>query len=157
MRFLSFAVVAVLAASCAARKIPGTDIDDTSDTRAVIDLVDKYRLAVEEKNSQAIVGMVDETFRDDGGTSSPDDDLDYRRLKDSLTQRFSRMDDVKLDMSVRKVEFDEAADNARVTYTYTVSFKLPGLTSRTQSETDIKQMLLKRGDKQSAWRIVSGI
>ncbi len=157
MRLLTFAALTALSLSCAARKIPGTDIDDTSDTRAVIDVINKYRVAVEERNPQAIVAMADETFRDDGGSSSPDDDLDYRRLKDALGQRFSRMEDVKLDMSVRKVEFDEGSANARVTYTYTVSFKLPGLTTRTQSETDIKQMLLKRGDRQASWLIVSGI
>ena len=63
---------------------------------------------------------------------------------------------MKLDLNLRKVEFDEGGQNARVTFTYTMSFKTPNLSTRTQSETDIKQMTLRRqGDK--AWKITSGI
>jgi hypothetical protein len=45
---------------------------------------------------------------------------------------------------------------ARVTYSYQVSFSLPEYTSRTQSENDIKQMLLKRVGEDE-WKIASGI
>ena len=51
---------------CMPKKIPGTDLDDTSETRAVIDVMQKYRVAVEAKDTGAILKLTDESFRDDG-------------------------------------------------------------------------------------------
>jgi hypothetical protein len=141
------------------RKIPGTEIDDTTDTRAILDVMTAYRAAVEQRNPQALIDLADPAFRDDGGSSNPDDDLDYATLYTSLANRFQRIEDVRLDMNVRKMEFDDESSGARVTYTYTISFKMPSLSGRTQTDTDIKQMYLKRSvDKEKArWRIISGI
>jgi hypothetical protein len=153
-------LVGVLALVGCARKIPGTEIDDTSDSRAILDVMTAYRSAVEQRNAQAIINLADPNFRDDGGSSNPDDDLDYSTLYTSLANRFQRIEDVRLDMNVRRMEFDDDTKAARVTYTYTLSFKMPTLSTRTQTDTDIKQMVLKRspdGEGKARWRIVSGI
>ncbi|MDX2010491.1 MAG: DUF4440 domain-containing protein [Myxococcaceae bacterium] len=159
MRSTLLLVGVLLLAGCA-RKIPGTEIDDTSDSRAILDVMTAYRSAVEQRNAQAIINLADPNFRDDGGSSNPDDDLDYTTLYTSLANRFQRIEDVRLDMNVRRMEFDDETKAARVTYTYTLSFKMPTLSTRTQTDTDIKQMVLKRspdGDGKARWRIVSGI
>lgn len=159
MRSILLAVGLVALAGCM-KKIPGTEIDDTSDSRAILDVMTAYRSAVEQRNAQAIIDLADPAFRDDGGSSGPDDDLDYSTLYTSLATRFQRIEDVRLDMNVRRMEFDEGTNAARVTYTYTLSFKMPTLSGRTQTDTDIKQMLLKRSDENNGkarWRIVSGI
>lgn len=159
MRSILLVVGLVALAGCM-KKIPGTEIDDTSDSRAILDVMTAYRSAVEQRNAQAIIDLADPAFRDDGGSSGPDDDLDYSTLYTSLATRFQRIEDVRLDMNVRRMEFDESTNGARVTYTYTLSFKMPTLSGRTQTDTDIKQMLLKRSDESNGkarWRIVSGI
>ena len=141
---------------CAPRKIPGTELDDTSETRALIDVIQKYRTAVEARNTDALVQLADKSFRDDGGTSTPDDDLDYATLAQKLSARMSKVTDLKLDVTVRRIEFDSDQKNARVTYSYQRSFKMPEYSGRAQRESDIKQMLLKRvGDEE--WKITSGI
>jgi hypothetical protein len=153
---LSLAVLALALSACAPKKIPGTDLDDTSATRAVIDVLQKYRLAVEARDPQAVQKLADPSFRDDGGSSSPDDDLEYATIPARLGQRMSKVSELKLDVTVRRIEFDGDEKVARVTYSYQLSFKMPEYSSRTQSENDIKQMLLKRtGD--SEWKITSGI
>ena len=134
MRSILLAVGLVALAGCM-KKIPGTEIDDTSDSRAILDVMTAYRSAVEQRNAQGIIDLADPAFRDDGGSSGPDD-------------LYSHED-----------EF-EAANAARVTYTYTLSFKMPTLSGRTQTDTDIKQMVLRRSDESNGkarWRIVSGI
>lgn len=157
MRPLATALVAVAAlSSCAAHKIPGTEIDDTSDTRAVLDTVNAYRIAFEHKNVASILELTDEAYQDNGGTSVPDDDYDYARLKRDLPARFNRVEDPHLDISVRKVEYDNDGKAAQVTYLYTLGFKLPGVTSRSQQETDIKQMTLRRAGEKT-WKITSGL
>ncbi|MBI5478342.1 MAG: DUF4440 domain-containing protein [Deltaproteobacteria bacterium] len=156
MRFLVLMAVALAASACAARKIPGTEIDDTSETRAILDVVSKYRRAVESRDAQALIDLADESFRDDGGSADPDDDLDFKSLFTALPGRFQKLDEVKLDVAVRRIELDGDGRVARVTYSYTMSFRMPQLSERTQSETDIKQMALKRVGERD-WKIVSGI
>ena len=144
-----------LASGCMFHKIPGTEIDDNSDTRAVLQVVDTYRRAVELKDASALVDLADESFRDDGGSATPDDDLDYGKLKTVLPSRLGKIQDVRLDVTVKRIEFDDDQRLARVTYSYQLSFKMPDYTSRAVTETDIKQMTLKRVDK--SWKITSGI
>ncbi len=153
---LPVVVLAVALSACAPKKIPGTDIDDTTETQAILEVVRKYRTAVEARNVEGIYQLVDPSFRDDGGSAHPDDDLDYKSLKDRLTNRMSKVTDMKLEVTVRRIEFDTEDKMARVTYSYQVSFKMPEYSSRTQSENDIKQMLLKRVDE-NEWKIASGI
>ena len=154
-RVLSAMLVCGVAAGCMPHKIPGTDIDDTTDTRAVLDVVNAYRRAVELKDPSALAGLADESFRDDGGSASPEDDLDYEKLKTVLPARLQKVQDIRLDVTIKRVEFDDDTHLARVTYSYQLSFRMPDYTTRSQSETDIKQMTLKRGDK--GWKITSGI
>lgn len=155
--FIPLVAFLVLALTgCSPKKIPGTDLDDTSETRAVIDVLQRYRMAVEAKNTSALVQLTDESFRDDGGSSAPDDDLDYATLPSKLAQRMAKISELKLDVTVKRIEFDSDEKMARVTYSYQLSFKMPEYSNRTQSENDIKQMLLKRvGDQE--WKITSGI
>lgn len=158
MRMVIFlaVVLAVALCGCAPKKIPGTDLDDTSETRAVIDVLQKYRQAIEAKNTQALLSLTDPTFRDDGGSAAPEDDLDYATLPGKLSARMAKVSELKLDVTVRRIEFDSEEKVARVTYSYQLSFKIPEYSTRTQSENDIKQMLLKRvGDQE--WKITSGI
>jgi hypothetical protein len=146
----------VMASACAPHKLPGTDIDDTSDTRAVLDVVTAYRVAVEHKNIAGVLALADESFRDDGGSANPDDDLDYKTLTPVLTARFNKIQDLKLDVAVRRIEFDEEVTKAKVTYSYQLSFRMAEYTAKTMNENDLKQMVLKRVDNKT-WKIVSGI
>ena len=151
-------LVVALTAGCAARKIPGTEIDDNDDTRMILDVMETYRKAVETRNAQTIVDLADETFHDDGGSAAPDDDLDYKTLFTVLPARMAKWDDVKLELAVRKIEIDKELGSAFATYTYTTSFKMPGLSPKPQSEVEIKQMTFHLADKtKRVWKITSGI
>jgi hypothetical protein len=158
MRFqmVSLVVLAAALSGCAVKKVPGTDIDDTSTTRDVLDVMRKYRIAFEQERTTDIVALTDESFRDNGGSADPDDDHDYARLPSKLDVLFSKVEDVRLEMSVRKVEYDEEETAVRVTYNYTLSFRTPEYAQRPHSDTDIKQMTLKRIGP-NAWKITSGI
>lgn len=150
------AAFALLAASgCTPKRIPGTDIEDTPESRAILEVMEKYRRAVEARDASGVLALVADSFKDDGGTPSPEDDLDYQGLTERLPQAMARLEDVRLEMTVRKVEIDKSAGTARAVYTYTTSFRMPGLTTRPQSESEIKEMFFKRVGEQ--WKITSGI
>ena len=142
-------------AACAHSKIPNTEIEDTSDTRAILDVMEKYRIAVEARDPTAIAVLVDPSFKDDGGSSNPDDDLDYSTLTQKLGERFGKVDAVKLDLDIRKINV--ADDAAQAVYHYNTRYVLlQANNSKLQkSDSDIKQMAFKRVSGQ--WRITSGI
>ena len=50
---------------CASRRIPGTEIDDNDDTRAILKVMESYRSGIEAKDAQKIIGLVADTFKDD--------------------------------------------------------------------------------------------
>jgi hypothetical protein len=151
---LAFAALLGLSA-CSARRIPGTEIEDNDDTRSILKVMETYRTGVEAKDPQKVISVVSESFKDDSGTGNPEDDLDYATLRSRLPQVLSKLDNVKLEMIVRKIEVDRETSAARAVYTYTTSFRMPGLSSKPHSDSEIKEMRFKRvGDE---WKITSGI
>lgn len=155
-RGLLVATVAVLAVGCSPKKIPGTDLDDSDDTRAILDVMEKYRVALEKRDAQSIIGLADESFKDDGGSANPDDDYNYHDLYTKLPETLKKLGDIRLEFNVRKIELSEDSQSARATYTYTASYNMPGLQSKKQSDTEIKQMIFKKADN-NTWKIVSGV
>lgn len=146
-------IAAAVLVGCTPRRIPGTQILETDDNLEIIEVMKKYRQAVENRDADAIVALASTSFRDEGGTPTPEDDLTYDTLGPALRERFGRLDYVDLDMEVRTIEVMD--DVAQAVYYYTLRFTAPGLTDKSQSASDIKKMYFKRED--GRWRIVSGI
>lgn len=154
MTFRALLVVPLLLATvCATRHIPGTEIIDTNDSRAILAIMEKYRSAVEAKDAKAIQSLVAEDFREDAGTETPDDDLTYANLPEHVATLFQNVDKPRVDLSVRRVDVQD--DTATAIYYWKASWKMPTLTTRPQSDAELEQMVFKRvkGD----WKIVSGI
>ena len=141
--------------ACGARRIPGTDIEDNDDTRAILQVMEQYRTAIEARDAQGVLRLVSQSFKDDGGSSRPEDRLDYAELQKKLPVELAKLDDVKLDLTVRKIEIESRTNTASAVYTYNLSFRMPRLTNKPQSESEIKKMWFKRDGKQ--WKIASGI
>lgn len=147
--------LAALATGCAARHIPGTDIEDTKDTRAILKVFEAYRQAMEAKDADRVVSLVADSFKDDGGNANPSDDLDFARLKKRLPEQFALVNDLRLDVTVRRIDVNRYDRSARVVYTYTSTYKAPTISQRPYSDSEIKEMMFRRvGDD---WKITSGI
>lgn len=152
-RFLVVAFALVLASGCARRLIPGTEIEETDDTMAILNLINQYRLAVEGRDADKIVSLVSSDFKDDRGTPQLDDDVDAQTLGPTLKQQFAKVNNVRLNLEVRNIQVEE--DHATAIYFYTLYYELPGLTERQQSASELKKMQLRRVDNQ--WKIAGGI
>jgi hypothetical protein len=154
-RALFAAAALLLVAACTPRRIPGTDIDDTDDTRAILKVMEQYRSAVEARDAGKVLSLISQEFKDDLGTSTPADDLDYPQLREKLPVSMAKLDDVRLDVTVRKVTVNPADSTASAIFTYTTSFRMPGLSNKPQSDSEIKEMWFKKVG--ADWKIVSGI
>ena len=148
-RALLFLIV-VAAAGCGPHRIPGTDLEDTGDTRAIIDTIARYNSALEARDANAILALVDPEFRDNAGTLSPDDDIDIERLRTVLPKRLAKLQDVAVRIEIKTI--DVKGDRAQAVYTWVSQFKLNG---KTMTESDIKRMDLRRSAE--GWKILSGV
>lgn len=155
LRTLLAFVTLLAVTSCTPRRIPGTDIDDNDDTRAILKVMEQFRAAVEGRDAGKVIALVADSFSDDMGTSSPADDMNYASLREKLPQGMAKLDEVKLDMTVRKVEVNAKESAARAVYTYTTSFRMPGLSAKPQNDSEIKEMWFKKVGND--WKITSGI
>jgi len=135
---------------CGPHHIPGTDLEDTGDTRAIIDTITRYNSALEARDANGILALVDPEFRDTAGTLTPEDDIDIQRLRTVLPQRLAKLQDVAVRIEIKAI--DVKGDRATAIYTWVSQFKLNG---KPMTESDIKKMDLRRGPE--GWRILSGI
>jgi len=147
-------VVAALVTGCASRKIPGTDIPDTDDTRAVIALVDTYRQALERLDADAILALLSDSFHDTGGTGTAEDDLYYRDMRQVLPTRLSQLENLRATFNIRTVDVLDR-ETATVVYHYDAQYDLPKLKSRPVRQADLMKMQLKKVG--GTWKIASGI
>jgi hypothetical protein len=127
-------------AACAPRLIPGTKVPDTDVNRVLMAQMETYRQAVERRDSEAIMAMVSPNYFDVRG--HPDDPTyhwNYERAKTDLPEKFAHVKDIRLEISVRKIEVKGTL--AKVSYLFTENFvaQLPsGLSPHHDS--DVSQM-----------------
>jgi ketosteroid isomerase-like protein len=154
MNFRTLLVVPLLlAVACTPRRIPGSEIIDTDDSRAILAVMERYRSALEARDAKGILALVSDDFQEDGGTESPDDDLNAANLAPHLANLFQRLENPKVELNVRRVDVQD--DKATAIYYWNASWRMPSLTSRAQSDSELEQMLLKKVNGE--WKIVSGI
>src|SRR5690348_5835671 len=113
----------LLAAACTPRRIPGTELPDTTDTRAILAIMERYRTALEARDAKAIQALVSPEFKEDAGTETPDDDLTYANLPERLANAFPKLDNPKVEMNVRRVDIQD--DTATAIYYWNASWRLP--------------------------------
>jgi hypothetical protein len=82
--FLVAPAIALAALGCDHKNIPNTRVADTEENREVIDFVEKYRHAVEDRDVAALLRMASQFYYDDMGTPGGEDDVDYDALKAGL-------------------------------------------------------------------------
>ena len=92
-------------AGCDHKNIPNTRIEDTESNREVVDFVEKYRHAVEERDTIALLGMASKFYYDDMGTPAGDDDVDYDTLKVGLERLHSDVIAARYQISYRGLTY----------------------------------------------------
>jgi hypothetical protein len=92
--------------ACEPTLIPNTRIEDTGDNREVVEFIEKYRLAIETRNTNALLALASENYFDDMGTPAGNDDIDYDGLKEGLGRLREEVLGARYQISYRAVTFD---------------------------------------------------
>jgi hypothetical protein len=147
-------IVITLGAGCATHYIPNTDVEDTGPNRKIITYCEKYRHAVEQRDVPLLLQMASQTYYEDGGNVDASDDMDYAGLKDYLEGRFKDTRAIRYEIRYRRV--DQTDDRVVIEYTYTASYKIPGLNGDEWRHTVADNRLELVEDKDS-YKIVAGM
>ncbi|MCG8416517.1 MAG: hypothetical protein MJE77_01080 [Proteobacteria bacterium] len=89
------AAIGVTACASQVQTIPGTTIHDNSTNRAILDVVEQYRVAVERQDTAALLLMASKQYWEDGGTPTGGDDYGYDGLRQVLQKRFPKASDIR--------------------------------------------------------------
>jgi ketosteroid isomerase-like protein len=151
----ALALAVLLAAACSPKHIPGTEVDDTRENRAVYTLVDEYVRAMNKRDAGAVLALVAPDYFDDAGTPDPRDDLDRGTLEKSLAQDLGRIETEKLAVTVRRIEVQGPTAFAEVFYDNYYRVQTPaGPVPRRDS--DVHRIRLRKADD-GKWKIAAGL
>jgi hypothetical protein len=116
-------LLALLVTGCANYAlIPGTKVIDTKINRELIEVCEKYRRAMEEKDAPTLLALAHPNYYEDSGTPKGDDDYGYDGLKEVLQKRLGALKTLRYSIEYRRVEV--AGHHAKIDIRYDASFQL---------------------------------
>ena len=148
-------LVSVIMAGCGERYVKGTQIKFSPEKQEIADLVEQYRLAVEQRDVDALRTMASLKYYENASTTTdPTDDYDYNGLEKVLAELKNTVKTVKYSVKIK--EIDIIGEAARVDYEYESQYLLAlGDQDRWATRTDKNRLLFTREDGE--WKIRSGM
>lgn len=147
-------LVALAASACSAKRLPGTEIEETTDTQAIYGVIEAYVAGFNARDPAAVLAQVAPDYFDDAGTTDPADDLDRAGLEQAVAQDLARVDATKLAVTLRRIEVERDAAFAEIFYESWYRVRTPaGPVARRDS--DVHRVRLKR--VAGAWKIAAGL
>lgn len=150
-------VAGTTATGCSTRYIPNTDVEDTDENRDIIRFCETYRKALERKDSSVLLSLASPRYYEDGGNVDPSDDLDYEGLREWLDGRFQQTKSIRYEIRYRRIQKSESG-RVLVIYTYSSSYKIPGLKTDEWRHTVADNRLeLEPDAEKKTFKIVAGM
>jgi hypothetical protein len=147
-------LAAALGLACATpRVLPGTEIKDTDDARAIAALLESYRQAMERGDAPAVLGMTAADYLDNSGTPDPSDDVDRAGLAKRL-EELSRVSGLQLQLTVRRIDVAGVKAHADVYFDQWYKVATAG-GAVPRHDSDVHQMALEK--VAGAWKFRSGL
>lgn len=153
-RRLAALAAAALAAGCAPRLLPGTEIRETPNTRAIYDVIASYGAAMQRRDAAAVLALVSKDYFDDAGTPDPADDLDYAALERTLPEDLARLESLRLTLTLRDIEVNDGKAKAHVFFDDWARIQTPN-GPVAKHEADVHRMTFEKVG--GAWKIASGL
>lgn len=138
--------------------IPGTLVPDTRANRQIIEVCEKYRRALEDRDADVLLGMASPQYFEDSGTPKADDDYGYEGLKTILATRLSSLKAVRYNIQYRRVAFNPTANRVAVDIRYDASYQLATeLGDRWERKQSEKRLELEFDKNRRAWLFTTGM
>jgi hypothetical protein len=134
--------------------IPGTKVADNRVNREVLDVCERYRHAMEDRDATTLLALAHPHYYEDSGTPKGDDDYGYEGLKQVLMQRMSQLRTLRYNIEYRKVTIE--GHRALVDIRYDASFQLATeMGDRWERKQNDKRLELENDGRR--WLIIAGM
>ena len=146
------AITSLLA--CSHATLPGTEIPDSPQNRAVLDAFSRYRSALEARDATSLLELAAPAYADSGDPSRGIGPTDYASLQKKLQTDFARVSGIKLEATVKNIEVK--GDEGRLDYFQVLRYAVKTPTGESwKSESDDARMKFVR--VKGEWKIASGL
>jgi hypothetical protein len=157
MNRLVLALVAALGcvSGCATvNTIPGTKVPDTRANREILDVCERYRHAMEDRDATTLLALAHPNYYEDSGTPSGADDYGYDGLRDVLAKRMSALRTLRYNIQYRNVMID--GHRANVDIRYDASYQIATeMGDRWERKMNDKRIELENDGRR--WLIIGGM
>ncbi len=144
----------LLAAACSHATIPGTNIRDNPENRAVLDVFGRYKQALEARDANAILGLTAPGYSDPGDPARGIGPTDRQGLQEKLKADLAKVLGVRLEATIKDLAVKD--DTARLDYFQVLRYAIAGDTGeKWKSESDDARMRFVRVNGE--WKIASGL
>lgn len=152
---IMLAFVGALSGGCAhITVIPGTKVADTKVNREIIEVCERYRRALEERDPVTLLALAHPNYYEDSGTPKGDDDYGYEGLKEVLSRRLAALRTLRYNIEYRRVSID--GHHAQVDIRYDASFQIATeMGDRWERKQNDKRLELENDGKR--WLIIGGM
>jgi hypothetical protein len=134
--------------------IPGTTVVDNKVNRELVDVCERYRHALEDRDAATLLTMASPSYFEDSGTPKGDDDYGYGGLKLILQKRLGALRTLRYNIEYRKIEVE--GSHAKVDIRYDASFQIATeMGDRWERKQNDKRIELENDGRR--WLIVSGM
>jgi hypothetical protein len=134
--------------------IPGTKVPDTKANREILDVCERYRHALEERDATTLLSLAHPNYYEDSGTPNGNDDYGYEGLRDVLSKRIAALRTLRYNIEYRRVNIE--GHHAQVDIRYDASFQIATeMGDRWERKQNDKRIELENDGRR--WLIISGM
>ena len=148
---------AVLATStgCGPKYVKGTRIAYSDQKQALADIVERYRLAMEQRDVEGLRALASRDYYENGSTTTdPSDDYGYDGLERVFADLKNNVKEVRYTIDIKAI--DILGEAATIDFDYTGQYLFTiGERDRWETVTDKNRLTLRRED--GNWRILNGM
>jgi len=149
--FLSFGLCA-----CSPGLIAGTKIHSTDDNNDIYNIVTTVLNALEEQDSETILGFVSSRYFENMGTPNPDDDYGYHELKETiLPTSIKATKEFYLSFEIHEIVASQNQAYADIRYRSRARIETPSGASMWDSHKEFNRIEFIKTDNR--WKISAGL
>jgi len=153
---MAVAALLVLATGCGTTYLEGTEIEDTPDSRAIYDVVEAYRLAVEQRDVTTLMQLISPRYFENASTTAVDsDDYGYEALRERVLPLLQ--DNIKaVQLRLRLTRIEIRGERAHADYEFWMKFLYAeGGREGWRAKNDFNRLEFVREDDR--WKISGGL
>ncbi|MEE2961230.1 MAG: nuclear transport factor 2 family protein [Myxococcota bacterium] len=154
LKYLS-PVALIFSIACAHVTIPGTEVPDNEENRAILNVLADARTAMIKRDADALLSVVSTQYFETMGTPDDSDDYGYQEFKsDILPKTMEATQEMSLDFRVLEIQIEGQLAHADIRYKSRAHVVLPSGSSWNSNKEFSRIHLANESGK---WRIISGL